>query len=295
MFRNLRLYRVHSDWPTSELLLSDRLEVFGFKPCGSLSERSSGFDHPAPGYPMLARTVGGADLMQVREQTRVLPPAAVNEALEERIDEFKARMDRDPGRAEKRELKEEIVATLLPKALLKSDRIKLFYIHDEALLGVGVASEPAAERVLDTLRAALGSLNVTPLAFEEPLSGLLSAAYMGKGPTEFHVGRECRMVEPGGRGATVSWLDIEITDPSIRRHVKDGLKVDRLALQFNEVLSFVLDDQAVLRKMKLAGDEMNDELDVEEPLARLDAQFVVVAGTLVRMIRSLKKSLGGYA
>ncbi|MDA1075264.1 MAG: recombination-associated protein RdgC [Proteobacteria bacterium] len=295
MFRNLRMYRLHSDWPESEILLSNRLQAFAFQPCGTLTERSAGFDEPAPGYAMLARSVAGADLLQLREQSRVLPAAAVNEALEERLEEFQERMDRPPGRSEKRDLKEEVFASLLPRALLKSERIKLFYLHDEQILGVGVASEPQAERVLDTLRLALGSLNVTPLAFETSLSSLIATLYLGKGPSEFTVGRECRMVEPDGRGATVTWSDIEITDPSIRRHVKDGLKLDRLSLGFGEVMSFVLDEQAVIRKIKLLGDEMKDEMDEEDPLARLDAQFVVMTGTLRKLVLSLKKNLGGYA
>ena len=81
MFRSVRFYSVSSPWPDSEQALSEKLTAAAFKPCGSYTERSSGFEPPtgvddAP----LARRVAGADLLRLRNQTRVLPTAAVNEA-----------------------------------------------------------------------------------------------------------------------------------------------------------------------------------------------------------------------
>ena len=118
MFRNLRLYRVQGDWPDSEDELASLLDGAPFKPCGSLTERSSGWESPTGADGALARRLNGADLMRLRSQTRLLPATAVNEALEERIDEFKARAQRDPSRKEKRDLKDETRMELLPQALL---------------------------------------------------------------------------------------------------------------------------------------------------------------------------------
>ena len=44
MFRNLRLYKLSSEWPGSEQDLSDALVDGEFTPCGSLSERSLGWE-----------------------------------------------------------------------------------------------------------------------------------------------------------------------------------------------------------------------------------------------------------
>lgn len=296
MFRNLRLYRVHSPWPDSEEALSARLETTGFRPCGASAERSGGWETPAPDYPQLARRVGGADLFQLREQSRVLPASAVNEALDERLVEFETRMRRRPTRAEKRELRDEVYTRLLPNTLVKSDRIPGFHLVHEDLLGIGSASEPAAERFLDTLRDALGGLHVTPLAFATSVGTLLANVYLDAGPRTLSVGRECRMVDPAGSAASVVWNDITITDASVRRHVRDGLKVDRLALSYGEIMTFVLDQDGVMRKIRLSGDELSDDPPAQEdPLAGLDARFVLLTGTVSRLVRDLKHTLGGYA
>jgi recombination associated protein RdgC len=295
MFRNLRLYRVHSEWPAGEAELHTLLTNVPFEPCGSTAERSAGFEPPAEGSDALARTVGGATLCQLREQTRVLPTAAVNEALAERLEAFEARTARKPGRREKRELKDETIARLMPRALVKSDRIPAFYLAAERMLGVATASEPVAERMLDALRTALGSLNVTPLDFVEPPATLLAALYLGKAKTRrFTVGRECRMVDPAGSGASVVWTDIDISDGSVQRHVRDGLKIERLALVYGEEMSFVLDQEAVFRKIRVTGDE-GGEQEEEDGLGRLDARLVLHTRTHTRVLSDLKLALGGYA
>ena len=108
-FRNARLYRIFSQWPSSEEALSEVLENAAFKPCGAYTERSGGFEPPVNGAgDLLVRRVSGADLLQLRIQTRVLPPAAVQEALAVRIDAFKNRTQTEPNRSEKRDLKDEV-------------------------------------------------------------------------------------------------------------------------------------------------------------------------------------------
>ena len=90
MFRNVRYYRLNNVWPDDEESLSETLGNSVFEPCGLLTERSSGF---VPVYPdagdARARRLNGADLMKLRSQSRLLPPAVVNEELEQRVEEFR--------------------------------------------------------------------------------------------------------------------------------------------------------------------------------------------------------------
>jgi recombination associated protein RdgC len=294
MFRNLRLYRLHSAWPESEQALAEQLEAAAFKPCGSYTERSSGFEAPTgDDADPLCRRVAGADLLRLRSQTRLLPAAAVNEALEERLAEFRSRTERDPSRREKRQLKDEIHAELMPKALLKSERVRGFCLIREQLIGIDTAAEAQAERFLDKLRDALGSLQVTPLKFKQPVGGLIHKVFLGDGPREFRPGREARMQDPAAGAATVSWLDIDLTDDDVRRHVRNGLKLTRLGMVFDDVASLVIDTDGVVRKLKLQGMDQAEDTDDEDPVARLDAEFVLLTGVTRRLVQALEKSLGG--
>jgi recombination associated protein RdgC len=85
MFRNLRFYRITNPWPKNEQKLSEVLSENAFSPCGAFSERSAGWEAPAiyDDAP-LCRRLHGANLLQLRTQSRVLPVAAIKEALEEK-------------------------------------------------------------------------------------------------------------------------------------------------------------------------------------------------------------------
>ncbi len=296
MIKNLRFYRVYSDWPDTEDELSAQLENAEFRPCGSLNERSIGFEPPVEhAGELLCRRLAGADLMQLRVQSRVLPSAAVNEALVERVDAFVNRTGRDPSRKEKRELKEEVYGELLPKALLKSDRIAAFFIREPQVLAVASASAANAERLLDALRAAFGSLQAVPLDYKQPAHALLTRIFLGDGPREFALGRECRMKDLSEPRSTVNWLDVNLADASVRAHVKGGLSIERLGVQFDGLLRCTLDQDLVVRKLRLEGLEELDDLDDEDPLMRFDAEFTLLCGLVTRLITGLHKHLGGYA
>ena len=297
MFSNLRFYRIHSDWPEDEAALSRQLEeACAFVPCGSLTERSMGFEPPLEDAgDLLVRTVAGCDLMQLRVQSRVLPAAAIKESLTERIASFTARTGVAPNRKEKRDLKDEVYVQLLPQALLKSDRVQAFYIRREGILAVGSASSNVTEDFLDVLRDGLGSLQAVPLEFAKSPAQLLNLIFLGEPPTGFALGRECRMKDQSDAKASVNWLDMDLSRTSVRNHVKNGLVIDRLGMQFDTVLRLTLDDELVVRKLKVEGTEELDDLDDEDPRARFDAQFALESGLITRLLQGLKKELGGFA
>jgi recombination associated protein RdgC len=294
MFRNLRLYRLHSPWPDTEESLSNQLGNAPFEPCAPYAERSMGFEPPVAQASSLARRIAGADLIRLRTQTRILPPAAVNEALDERLEAFRSRTQREPSAREKRDLKDEIHAELKPRALLKSIRTWGFYLRSEKLIGIDTTSEKDAERFLEQLRIAFGSLQVTPLEFADPLSKLLTRVFLGRGTPGFVSGRECRMVDPSTGTAVVNWLGIDLADPSIHKHVRDGLKIDRLGLEYDNVLSCVVGQDAVIRKLKFAGADVLEDEAVDDPLMNRDAEFALLTGTVKKLVGALKKQLGGY-
>ena len=291
MFRNVRLFTIDNPWPESEEALADALASAAFRACGPLTERSSGFESAAPeAGDSLARRVGGADLLRLRSQSRVLPAAAVNEELEARIADYRERMQEDPTPREKRRMKAEVRDELMPKSMLKSDRIHGYVDIKTKILGVNAAQPAAAERFTRRLQAAFGDLVVKPLQFDSPVSEFLTAMFLGDAAPNFAVGRECRMRDASDAAATVRWTNFDLGDETIRRHVADGMQVTHLGLVYDNIMSFVLDENGVLTKIKFLGvdDAADDELD---PVARLDAEFVLFTGTMRALLEDLRKRL----
>ena len=292
MFRNVRLYSFDNPLPESEEDFSKALQSAAFKPCGPLTERSSGWESPAPeAGNALARRVNGADLVRLRSQSRVLPAAAVNEELEVRVDDYRNRMGEEPSGREKRRLKAEVRDELLPKSMTKSDRIWGFVDANSKLVGIDSAQPTMAERFERRLKAPFGDLNLNPLQFESPVHEFLTSMFLGNEVPNFTLGRECRMLDASDDVSTVRWMNFDLTDSTIRRHVVDGMRLTHLGLVYDNIMSFVLDENGVITKLKFLG--MDDAPDDEnEPLARLDAEFVLLTGSLRALLKDLKKVLG---
>jgi recombination associated protein RdgC len=295
MFRNLRLYRLDSAWPDSEAALSEKLASAGFEPCGPLTEKSSGFVEVYPDAgEALARRLGGADLMKLRIQSRVLPAAAVAEELEVRLEEYRNRMGEEPNGREKRRIKAETRDELLTKAMLKSERIWGYMDLREKVLAIESAGEPNAERFLRRLKVAFGDLAIRPLGFQEPVEGLMRKIFLGGAPGQFALGRECRMQDATEPKSKVRWTDFDLDDRSIRDHVAHGMLLTHVAVVYDNLMSFVIDEEAVLTKVKFLG--VDDAADEEsDPLTRFDAEFALASGTIRNLLGDLKALLGGYA
>ncbi len=292
MFRNLRLYSFTNPWPQSEEDLSTALQGAAFQPCGPLTERSSGWEPPAPeAGDSLARRVNGADLLRMRSQSRVLPAAAVNEELDVRIDDYRQRMGEEPSGREKRRLKAEVRDELMPKAMVKSDRIWGTVDIATKIVGIDAAQPAMAERFISRLKAAFGDLDLDPLTFERPVHDFLKAMFLGTTAPNFALGHECRMQAAGDEVSTVRWMNFDLSDKTIRRHVVDGMRLTHLGLVYDNVMSFVLDENGVITKLKFLG--MDDAPDDDnDPLARLDAEYVLLTGSLRALLKDLNKVLG---
>ena len=295
MFRNVRFYSLEGDWPASEEALSKDLENAGFEPCGPFTERSSGWiPVDADTGDSLARRVNGADLLRLRSQSRVLPHAVVREELEARIEEYRERTREAPSPREKRRLKAEARDELLPKSMLKSDRIWGYFDIKEKMLGIDAAQESAAERFLRRLQASCDRVNLKPLQYRKPFDDLLTKVFLGGAPSQFTVGRECRMQDAADTGSLVRWTNFDLSDRSIRDHVAHGMRLTHLELVYENIMRFVLSDKGVITKLKFLGMDDDDE-DHDDALARLDAEFVLLTGTLRKLLVDLRKALGGLA
>lgn len=295
MFRNVRFYRLDGVWPESEEALSTSLEQAGFEPCGPLTERSSGWVAVDPDTSdLLARRLNGADLVRLRSQSRVLPAAVINEELEVRIEAFRNRMQEAPSPREKRRLKAEARDELMPKAMLKSDRIWGYVDLKEKVLGIDTALDSVAERFLRRMQASLDGINIRPLQFMKPVDELLSGIFFEDAPRQFSLGRECRMQDLGDAASKVRWTDFDLSDKSIRDHVANGMRLTHLSIIYDNIMNFVLDENGVISKLKFIGMDDDNE-DHHDPLARQDAEFVLITGTLRNLLGDLKKQLGGFA
>ncbi len=287
-----------SVWPDTEQALSEKLATPRSNRAAPYTERSSGFEPPTGTDGCRSHAASAARIScGCAIRLRVLPTAAVNEALDVRLAEYRKRMQEEPGRRTKRKLKEQTRDELLPKALLKSDRTTALFLLNENVLAIGTSSETRAPSgSSSSCASALGKLDTEPLDVRTTRRELSDTRVLRRAPPKFALGRECRMRDRAEAKGSVRWSEIDLTHANVRRCVKDGMELTHLGIEFDSALRGVLDANGALGKLKLVGlDEAADEAAegtaAEDPLARLDAELALLGGTLRQLVVGLRQAL----
>jgi recombination associated protein RdgC len=297
MFRSFCLYRLPAgalpDLPTLEAALREH----PFTPCGNTEPQRVGWvaalDDEASAC---VHSNGGAWLLRLREQRRLLPAGVLREQLEAKVKELQEKEGRKLGRKEILRLKDELTFTLLPRAFTKTDETRALILPESGQLLVGAGSLTRAELLLNALRLALGSLPVNRPAFSAPIPAFLTAWLKSERelPAGFTLGDACEIAD---EEAVVRCKGLELISPEVRSHLEAGREVRKLQLGFEDSLQFALLHDARFAQLKM-DERLRDELDAqasEDRLANLDAEFQLWHLSLARLLPRLYQALGETA
>eukprot|EP01093_Parvamoeba_rugata_P001149 TRINITY_DN11382_c0_g4_i1.p1 TRINITY_DN11382_c0_g4~~TRINITY_DN11382_c0_g4_i1.p1 ORF type:complete len:233 (+),score=22.49 TRINITY_DN11382_c0_g4_i1:34-699(+) len=210
---------------------------------------------------------------------------------------IEAEQHRKVRRKEKDELKEEVTLEMLPRAFSKNRRCYAYLAPADGVLVVDAGSSKQAEDLASTLRKSLGSLPVRPPAVEQApaftFTGWLNESI--DLPVSIELGTECELKDTSEDGGVVRCKGLDLQGDEIRSHLDAGMQVTKLSVTWDDNLSFVLDEELGIRRLKF-GDTLQeklDDVDADDAAARFDAAFSLMTLELARLIPGLLEALGG--
>ncbi|WP_165856753.1 recombination-associated protein RdgC [Marinobacter sp. JSM 1782161] len=298
LFRNARIYRFTKPFNVDVEELESKLADDAFKPCGPQESFRQGWVAPLGRHgQQLVHSANGYHLIALRKEERVLPAAVIKEAVTERVEMIEAEQMRKVPRKEKDEIKEQLTQELLPRAFTKSKRTFAYLAPKDGFMVVDAGSDKQAEEIAITLRKAIGSLPVRPPALEQAptftFSGWLSETV--DLPAAFNLGSRCNLQDTGEDAGRVNCAGLDLLSYEVRNHLSAGMLAHRVALTWEDNVSFILDDEMALRQLKF-GDSFQEKLDAvdaDDMAAKFDASFSLMTLELARLIPALLEALGG--
>jgi recombination associated protein RdgC len=294
-FKNLRCYRIGSGVRFDPQRFEDMLSEFAFQPCGALDSRRIGWS-PVLDDEDGARSHGAAGCLMIcaREQEKLLPPSVLREQLDEQVRELERREGRDIGKRERRRLKDELVHTLLPRALTRSRRTWALIAPERSLLLVDTVSARRAEDLLDLLRDTLGSLPLRPLQpRQEPAELMTRWLAAGRAPRGFQLGGDCDLRDPLDAANVVRCRAQELASTELRTHLDAGKRVTMLELIWSGRVAFQLGEDYGLRRLRftdLVAEQA--QLDDADAAARFDSDMAIMSGELTALLDALGELFG---
>ncbi len=294
LFKNAIAYRLSKPFNLSSEDLIEQLANRSFVPCSGFKPASFGWISPIGGSEdsPLVHEAGGCFLLCARKEEKVVPASALNEAMMENVSKIEFVEDRKLHANEKRSVKNNTLAELLPRALAKSKQVMGYISPGDNLLVVGTSSEAEAELFVNCIRDSLGSFTVVPPQVKQKPQDLFTHWLLHrKLPPNFSLGDQCDLLDIEDT-STITCRRQDLDTREIRTHIEAGKICTRLGLRWHGDLCLAVDKELKLRQIKL--ERLNsDEIEDEDPIARLDAEFANMTLEFARFLPELFSALGG--
>ncbi|MCM8595833.1 recombination-associated protein RdgC [Accumulibacter sp.] len=293
-FKNLQLYRLPADWAIDAEQLADQLARHGLQCCAATEARSLGWVAPREPGP-LVHAVDRQWLLALGVEEKLLPASVVKRFAADRAREIEESEGRSVGRREMRTIVEAMTLELLPRAFVRRRTTFGWIDRVGGWLVVDTASPAKAEEFLEHLRRSTERPPVKPLkVLRSPSAAMTAWVADGEAPAGFTVDQEVEL--RSNEKATVRYLNHPLEGVEIPQHIAAGKTVTRLAMTWNDRISFVLGESLQIRRLAFL-DILREQAEAQTDDAdeRFDSDLTLMTGELGKMIGDLVAELGGEA
>ena len=293
----MMVYRLVSAWSTTQAQLEDALESARYTECGASQEKSVGWAEPrGQAHGPLVEIIGNQWLLKLMIEVKSVPGSVVKRKVQEQLQQIEATTGRKPGKKEAREIRDDARLALLPMAFTKQSSVLVWVDPKAGRLILDAGSQAKADEVMTALIKAVDGLAVQLMNTQvSPATAM--AGWLGtlEAPPGFSVDRECELKAADESKAVVRYTRHALDTDEVAQHIALGKMPTRLAMTWNERVSFVLTEALQIKKItfldtvfeeaaKAAGDGKDDNFD---------ADVAIATGELVQLIPDLLEALGG--
>jgi len=297
-FRALRPYRLPGRLGINAEELERRLQTRTFSACTPAQASSMGWvpalDDSASA---LVHAAGPYWMVRLKREEKLLPATVVREQANERCAQIAKAQGRKVSRRERMAVADEVTQDLLPRAFSRSTTVRAVIADAAGWIWIDNASAGRSEEVLNHLREALGNLPaVLPDTQKAPAHVMTQWLLHGSVPDDIELADEADFADQREDGSSVKVRGVPLDSEEVLAHLSTGHQVSRLALEWGSRVATVVDKDMTLRRLRFSDAirEASDEL-VEDPLARADADFLIMCETLSGLQSSLLSAFGGVA
>lgn len=295
MFKNALVYRIEEWAPPTQADIEKRLDGARFAECMPSQAESAGWVEPrGQKHGVLLESVGGQLILKLCTEAKPVPSGVVKDLLNARLDKIEADTGRRPKGKASRELKEQIVHELLPRAFPKRSTTLVWIDLAARCVLIGAASYKKADSVVTRLVELFGGLRLAPLQTALSPAGAMSAWLAEKqAPPGFSIDRECELKQPDSEKAAVRYARHTLDIDEVGEHIRQGKLPTQLALTWSSRVSFVLTDALALKKIKLLDVVLENAPAPESADENFDADVAIMTGELRLLLPDLIEALGG--
>lgn len=291
------MYRMLSPWTVTAAQLETALEPARYVECSGSQEKAVGWVEPrGKANGALVEVVGGQWILKLMVETKVLPASVVKRRAQEQLAHIEATTGRKPGRKEAREILDDARMSLLPMAFTKQGATVVWIDPQAAVLVLDAGSQGRADEVMSALVQAIEGFAVQLIDTQmSPAAAMAQWLATKEAPAGFSVDRECELKAVDESKAVVRYTRHALDTDEVTEHIAQGKMPTRLAMTWNDHVSFVLTEALHLKKVAVLDVvfEAASALASDGKDDNFDADVAIATGELQKLIPDLLEALGG--
>jgi recombination associated protein RdgC len=295
-FKNLAIYRFTETFKHDPAELEQQLEQYAFKPCGSMDMSKSGWTPPlGDNGQQLVHTGNGFMMLCIKKQEKVIPTPVINEQTSEQVQLIEEQQARKLRKKERDDIRDEVIHSLLPKAFTISRRTYAIIDPKGGWIMVDAASSNKAEELLSYLRETLDGLPVVPLTTASNPSSIMTQWLSAQTPGDITIENECELTNLEQEGSLIRCKRQDLSLPEIMNHLENGKKVTKLAVIWAERMSFVIEENLAIKRLKFLDliQDQAAEVNTSDQADQFDVDFSIMSLELAAFLPRLIELFGG--
>lgn len=286
-FANLQIYCIPAPWAFSPLQLQAALEHNVAVPISGSETMCQGWGVVSPdSITPLVHVVNRQMLIKLQTERKLLPAKVVNRVAREKAAELEKSQGFAPGKKAMKELKERAADELLPRAfpVLSEtwtwiDPVNGWLVVDSSSSGHTYDAIKMLIKSVDNIKLELLHVQRSPVAC---MTAWLDNEV--EAPAGFTIDQDATM-RSGKAEVRYKRHTLDMTD--MASHIAEGKQCVRLAMTWNDKISFVLDESLTVRSVKTLDVLRNDD--------HSEGHVALMTGELALMMADLVQALGGKA
>ncbi|NDI85035.1 recombination-associated protein RdgC [Undibacterium sp. B2R-29] len=192
-----------------------------------------------------------------------------------------------------KDLKERVTDELMPRAFGVKRLTHVWIDTINHWLVIDASSSARADEVIKLLLKCCDKIPLESLRVNiSPQTAMTAWLAGNEAPKGFTIDKDTELKSANEDKATVRYVRHTLEPNNISGHIADGKQCTKLALTWNDRVSFVLTDALTIKRIKpldVLDDDQDKGMNEEE---RFDADFALMTGELATLIDDLVFALG---
>ncbi len=291
MIKNATIFKITAE-PAESFDARGAIEAAAFVPCGPTQQLSFGFVPPRGiENGALLETIDSQWILRFAIETRKVPADVLDKEVSRIADETEAATGRKPGKKQRKEIREEALLTLLPKAFpQRADTMVWINVPDKFVV-IGSTSASAVEIIAAELVRCQDGLAIDVLRPATPAAAAMTQWLTDQAmPEFFQPGSALELKATDESKSKVKYTNHDLFIEEILFHVRGGMAPASMRIEWDDRVHVTLTDKLALKSIDLLEDT---RVPPEEAADAWDADVALFTGEIRLLVADLLRAMGG--